>query len=272
MCVSTGPAKLSNTIGLVKTLENGNVITAYQMSTEVEGDGDRVMIIQLPVRDRVITLHDTRLYASFLTDMQTQIENMSYDPIRGVESLPVSRGMTVAVKKEKIGMYEVVYLFDLNELKNLSAHLNCDVNISDELFEFYKTYYSGFCFIAVKFSNRDKMRAQPLLFEYKPFYVPVGPENIPAVYFPAVDNDPGTGIHSGVPEDIVVNRDHTIFYPAANGLHFNSNNEMLSGQYGWYSPKATKNGDFIFSVKTAQRRVLKFTALKGNSPETWENN
>jgi hypothetical protein len=185
MCITSRRAILEATKIISFRKEDGNVFLAYSNSVQNQSEGRNVML--LPIPGEVVAFHDTRAYNLFLNEIAQQTtvsEYLNY----GVRSRGVSRGMLKGIKRTTVGQYEILHTNDIAELKD--ALRNEEVVVTAEILNFFIDHYKGYTIVACLFDSKDKIDAQPIALEYKPF-------SDKLIFFPAMDAHNGDAPRRG---------------------------------------------------------------------------
>jgi len=215
MCIIFGDAIASKTLGYVgETTRNTNVFI-YQNNVKVVGDDDipRVMMLHVPTTGK-ITLHDTSDYNLFVEELKTEYESR-LPKTRGLSKSVPSSNDDLSFEIQQVGIYTCIIADSpsvINDaIKTLDESLQ--VEISDEMLKIYEETFPSWKIVLALFKNKKEQKSQPFLVEYESFIVDNSDNGnkTPLLFFPALDNDSGSGIHSGIPNlKCDIERDHYI--------------------------------------------------------------
>jgi hypothetical protein len=196
MCITSQRANLERTKIVSFRKKDGNVFMAYSNSVENRHQGRNVMLLPIPGEVRSEWFYDTTPYNNFMNQISSQTmvsEGLTY----GERTLGRSRGgMTKGINRTQVGQYDVLFSNEISELRD--ALLEAGVAVTAQLLNFFADHYKGYTIVACLFSSRDKIDAQPIALEYKPF-------SDTWIFIPTMDAHDG-----GVPRREPVGVDHRI--------------------------------------------------------------
>jgi hypothetical protein len=200
MCITVNKAKLSKTKILSIPVGNGNHFIAYSNSVKNTSGRPNAMIFAVPGKTKQEWFYDTTKYKDFLDEI---IDNSDLiEDYYGIRSRGLSKGF-LGFESFEVGNYKVGLADSFNgaiEFINSQPRENRPV-ISDSLQKFFETNYFNLSFVVCLFSSEKTIDAQPIAFEYEPFFSD-------QLYFPTMDS------HDGEAPSLsgLVEADHTFIY------------------------------------------------------------
>lgn len=250
MCVTTAPARLSNTILYAAEVREHTHVLGYQNTVQNLAPGPNAMILPFPAipgsmtRENVVS---TEYCPNLLKDMARTIMPVSRGAFDGTRSFGPKK-----VEVFESGIYTVVLAHNTKDIPEALQH---DVpshkkpNISPELFEAYSRWYPQWPIALCCFNNRDAASATPMLW----WYYTISPRFL---FAPAVDCHTG-----GVPDLYApVDVDHTVIIGSRlgnseGGTPFYTRSLPQPVQHwvidrimGYEYKERMINGDFVFSI------------------------
>lgn len=246
MCITTKPARLSKTQILAMTLDNGNHLLAYCNRVKNISGQANAMILAVPGEVNQSNFYDTTEYNQFLKNLEAHIKPK-------YRSMYLSKSLSLdEAEVFDNGIYTVVISKSADAIKNaLEASVPAEKRpeISSDLLNFFADHYKDWNLVVCCFSGDKEMEAQPIMFEYKPFY----PDYL---YFPGMD------AHNGDKPDLSkqVPMDHTIIFSIKNetdGTYKIFKQEvpeiLKNREYkGTIINGPALNGDWYVNIKEAQ--------------------
>jgi hypothetical protein len=187
MCITNQRAVLEATKIISFRKKNGNVFLAYSNSVQNQSEGRNVMLLPIPGEIRNEWFYDTTTYNRFMNEIAQQTLISQYLNY-GERSRGMSRGMLKGINRTTVGQYEVLYSKEIPELHD--ALLNAGVVVTAELLDFFADHYKGYTIVACLFDSKNKIDAQPIAFEYKPF-------NDSLIFYPTMDAHDGSAPKRG---------------------------------------------------------------------------
>ncbi len=204
MCVTLGPAELSNTIIYAGEAVRDNKrvhVLAYQNKATSQASRGNAMILPLPAKGNLGPANtiDTSKADYFLEDMadaivQVRLQGMSFDSL--------SKGAPDSVQVFAVGSYTVVLAKDPREIPEAMRAVPMNQQprtLPVDIFEAYHTLYPGWPVAVCCWDGT--LEAEPLLW----WYEPTNPNTLFA---------PGLDAHDGKPPKTlaIVDIDHTVIF------------------------------------------------------------
>jgi hypothetical protein len=272
MCVTSGPAKLSNTIIYAAEVINPDGKTrhvlGYQNAAENLNGGPNAMLLPIPSAQDLTEKNCISAvgFPNVLKRYAQYVTPRSRGMYLGTPSAP--KGVQVFDS----GSYTVVLAEDPTEILGALNKVPVEKRptISPELLSFYKKHYHGFHVALCCFSG--SVEAEPMLWEYTPLFRDT-------LFVPGVDAHNGSA-----PVQSIVDRDHTIILGVpSSSLHPEAawrSSPLLDGvpaESRWlfttsFTGKVVggilggqPNGDWEFPLRELRRRPDLFPSLEGNT-------
>lgn len=274
MCVTLGPAKLSNTIlyaaeveapqGLVHVLGYQNNV--QNLASEVHWDwperapkGGNAMILPFPAAE-AMTKHNV-LETKNCKHILTDIAEVLRPGTRG--AIPGTLGITRNAKGGRIeifnhDIYTIVLAENADDIPNVLPQIPAEKRpaFNNQIFEAYAKWYPKWQIALCCFNNKEAATAAPLLWWYKPLH----PEYL---FAPALD------CHTGKAPDLrkSVLVDHVVAvgsYLLREGAHVHYQDTLNSTVYPYLRPYvigaeyhyAMPNGDFVCRLSDIRRELF----------------
>ncbi len=182
MCITSGPANLSDTKIMSIKLDEEYHLIAYSNSVENYSKHTNSMILAVPGTLTQTDFYDTTLYAKFLEEIEEFRKPRTKSISRSID--PESDDLSF--ENFQIGMYNIFLSNSAELIDKAIGELPEDKRpiISTELLDFFKNHYAGWSFVVCVFDNAKKIDAQPIMFKYKPF-------DKDMLFFPGMDSHDG---------------------------------------------------------------------------------
>lgn len=192
MCVTTGPAKLSNTIIYTGTgAHNGKSVhvLGYQNTVQNLEHGPNCMLLHIPTKEPLGK--DNFIRTDGKSEILKDITNAFRPLSKGFspEAASMSRGFhqySAEVKIFKHDIYTVLSSRSVEATREVLNYLPVEKKpkIDDSLFEFYATHFPEWSFLLFLFDNKDMKDSNPILCHY----TPINPE---VLFAPTLDAHTG---------------------------------------------------------------------------------
>ena len=199
MCITVNHAKLSKTKILSVPVGNGNHFIAYSNSVKNESGEPKAMVFAVPGKTNQSLFYDTTKYKDFLNEIikKSRLDEDYY----GISYRGLSKSLSF--DSFTLGNYTVGLADNFDGILNFinSQPEEKKPKIKEELSEFFKNHYYNMSFVVCLFDSNKTIDAQPIAFEYKPFFSD-------ELYFPTMDS------HNGLAPVLnsAVRVDHTFIY------------------------------------------------------------
>jgi hypothetical protein len=262
MCVSLGPAKLSETIlygAEVKVAGKTVHVLGYQNTAENLDDGPNAMILPFPAKPGTMTeknVIDTAACPKILKDMAEAVRPRTRGLPMSFGADAVGKGLPVRIFES--GIYTVLLAENAKDIPQALNKVDAAKRpkLNKEIFEAYAKWYPDWPVALCCFNNAAKTNATPMLWWYEPL-------NEQALFLPALDSHTG-----GVPDlKANVDVDHTLVVgvsgmPHGNVVRFSDPipsevRPYLFDRVAGNKYRATMgNGDFTLSIRDLQAGVF----------------
>jgi len=240
MCITVNHAKLSKTKILSLTLESGNHFIAYSNTVVNLSGKPNAMILPIPGETKPEWFHNTESYKEFLDEITDNSDFMKN--YLGLISRS-AKGIST-LEKFELGMYSVGLSNDFDGIKQFINELpeNKRPVVSEELQNFFQNKYAGWSFAICTFDSEKTIDAQPIAFEYKPFFTEF-------LYFPTMDGHDGKAPKI----DSAVESDHTFIYEHTGSME----GELPEGRSYPYNKKfITLNAEVPMFLQNRKYRTI----------------
>lgn len=245
MCVTLGPANLTNTLVYAHRMADGQHVMGYQNKASTPAmwgtSAINAMILPIPAQGSMGQENavDLRSDPDILKDYAKAVneeERMS----RGMKS---AAAMLNSVSVFKTGSYEVVMAKQPRLIPSVVKELHPEITVSEELMEAYGRWYRGWHVAVCFFSGT--VEAEPIMFTYKPKF-----PNF--LFAPTLDSHTG-----GVPAKWA-ELDHTIIFgsdDSGNKVHRPHPTPSTLAPYfpshvkGFKPSRHVLNGDYWFPTE-----------------------
>lgn len=191
MCVTSGPARLSDTViyaGTAKRGEENVHVNGYQNKAQNLGTGPNCMLIHVPTDETLgkENFISTEGKKNILTDIRDAFR--IYSKGRGVSAAGMFRSMDKGreIKIFKHDIYTVLSSKSVDLIHETLKYLPEDSRpvIKDSLLQFYAQNFKDWSFLLFCFKNRDVSESNPLLWQYIP-------KNYEVLFAPTLDAHTG---------------------------------------------------------------------------------
>lgn len=226
MCITTGPAHLSNTriFAGASKIDNKIIHTlSYQNMVQNLSSGSNCMLLHFPASEEMTkdNIVDMEGYENFLKDVDAEYKRDSMT--KGISrSIGVaSLGFNKPVHRFDHGIYTILLSQSLAGIKKAVKDLpeNKRPTISLDLLMFYQKTFKDWTYALCCFDNNDVRKSTPLFW----WYVPKNPD---VLFAPMLDS------HTGDAPNLTknVDEDHTVTFGVLGELNnFNSSGFFDNG-------------------------------------------
>lgn len=217
MCMSSAPAKLTDTIVFAGKCPDGDHLLGYQNTVEsFSKDSVNSMILPIPsaVKMSRLNMLDTSECPDMLKNIAEQLfATLSFNS-RGMMKGFDSRSVEIF----KSGNYTVILAENGSDIPNALKQIseNERPNIRQDLCDTLTKYYPGWWMACCIWSGNAKIKNHPILWKYTPI-------NKNYLFMPGLDS------HDGGPPDVnkLIKRDHT-FIVGREPEEYSSFNSILN--------------------------------------------